>query len=173
MGLLAGFFFWMGEYRYGVIGALLFQFSAILDCCDGEVARIKSMQSPIGWWLDLVSDNIVHVGLFLAISWSVYRQTGSAFSLGMGLAASVGTLLSLGFVLLLEKASLEKVSRGERRGLLGKVLDRATNRDFSLIVLLFALTDRLQWFLWLAVAGANIFWLLLLWLYRREVRLST
>ena len=38
IGLLAAASFGVGSYAAGLMGALLFQLSAIVDCCDGEVA---------------------------------------------------------------------------------------------------------------------------------------
>jgi phosphatidylglycerophosphate synthase len=169
VGLISGLFFWKGGYINGIIGALVFQFSSVLDCCDGEVARFKGMQSRLGQWLDVVCDNIVHVVLFLAIAWSFYNATAVSAYLVLGGLASIGSLLCLGFVLLLESISVGHFSP-LGHGLLRKVADRLTNRDFSVILLVFALVGRLDWFLWLAAFGSNIFWVVLLWLYRRAAR---
>jgi len=169
VGFFSGFFFWKGGYIFGILGALVFQFSSVLDCCDGEVARLKGMQSKFGQWLDVVCDNIVHVVLFLAIAWSFYRATAVPSYLVLGGLASIGSLLSLGFVLLWESISLGHPSP-LGHGLLRKVAERLTNRDFSVILLLFALVGRLDGFLWLAAFGSNIFWIVLLWLYRKEAR---
>jgi phosphatidylglycerophosphate synthase len=168
-GLISGLFFWKGGYLNGIIGALVFQCSSVLDCCDGEVARLKGMQSKLGQWLDVVCDNIIHVVLFLAIAWSFYDATASSSYLVLGGLASIGSLLSLWFVLLLESMSVGRSSQ-LGYGLLRKVADRLTNRDFSVILLVFALVGRLDWFLWLAAFGSNVFWVVLLWLYRRAVR---
>lgn len=172
VGLIAVYCFWKGEYLYGVIGAIVFQFSAVLDCCDGEVARIKRMQSHLGQWLDLVCDNIVHVFLFLAMAWSIYSIKGQVSYLVLGGLASVGSLLSLGFVILSERnhsRTLSKISHLEHH-FFKRVTDRLTNRDFSVILLIFALLGRLDWFLWLSAFGSNIFWMVLLWLYQKEAR---
>jgi phosphatidylglycerophosphate synthase len=169
VGLISGHFFWRGGYLNGIIGALVFQLSSVLDCCDGEVARLKGMQTRLGQWLDVVCDNIVHVVLFLAIAWSFYRATFSSSYLVLGGLASTGSLLALWFVLRLEYSSLGRPSP-LGHGLLRKVADRLTNRDFSVILLLFALVGKLDWFLWLATLGANLFWLVLLWLYRKEAQ---
>lgn len=173
VGLISGLFFWKGGYTNGIIGALVFQVSAVLDCCDGEVARLKAMQSRIGQWLDVVCDNVVHVVLFLAMAWAIYSATGSPSELVLGSLASIGSLLSLGFVLLLQRqppVDPWSPHANDRYGLLRKVTDRLTNRDFSVILLIFALLGRLDWFLWLAALGSNIFWVVLLWLYRKEAR---
>ncbi|MBN1941314.1 MAG: CDP-alcohol phosphatidyltransferase family protein [Candidatus Diapherotrites archaeon] len=41
-----------GSYEYLVAAAILFQISFILDCVDGEIARINKTGSPFGAWLD-------------------------------------------------------------------------------------------------------------------------
>ena len=174
VGLISGLFFWKGGYTNGVIGALVFQVSAVLDCCDGEVARLKAMQSRIGQWLDVVCDNIVHVVLFLAMAWAIYRVTHAPSELVLGYLASMGSLLSLGFVLGLQRQTSDDPDgsppTNDRYGFLRKATDRLTNRDFSAILLVFALVGRLDWFLWLAALGSNIFWVVLLWLYQKEAR---
>ncbi|HLB01776.1 MAG TPA: CDP-alcohol phosphatidyltransferase family protein [Nitrospiria bacterium] len=173
VGLISGLFFWKGGYTDGIIGALVFQISAVLDCCDGEVARLKAMQSRIGQWLDVVCDNVVHVVLFLAMAWAIYRATGAPSELVLGGLASIGSFFSLGFVLLLQRqppGDPWSPHANDRYGFLRKATDRLTNRDFSVILFIFALLGRLDWFLWLAALGSNIFWVVLLWLYRKEAR---
>ena len=40
------------------------------------------------------------------------------------------------------------------------------SRDFSLVLLFFALVGKLEWFLWLAAIGSNLFWVVLAWVTR-------
>src|SRR4051794_23964660 len=44
---------WLLEY---LIGAVLSVSASILDGCDGEVARLKLMESDFGCWLETVCD---------------------------------------------------------------------------------------------------------------------
>lgn len=60
--------------------------------------------------------------------------------------AALGAAISFAVVL----RGMKAAPAGGGRGLLGKLLDAATNRDFSVLVLLLAVVDRLAWFLWLA-----------------------
>ena len=60
--------------------------------------------------------------------------------------------------------SFAVIVRGMRRansgnGLLQKLIDAATNRDFSVIVLALALLQKLHWFLWMAGIGSHLFWI--------------
>jgi phosphatidylglycerophosphate synthase len=175
IGLISAIFFLKGEYLYSIAGVAIFQFSAVLDCCDGEVARIKSMQSRLGKWLDIVCDNIVHIAIFLSIAWSYYVLFRSPFHLALGGFASLGASICLWLVMLSERRSSNLTAKQAGRletGPAKKAADMLTNRDFSVILFLFAVIGKLDWFLWLAAIGSNIFWLVLFWLYQRETKLS-
>ena len=50
VGLLAAVGFGLGTYTAGIVAALLFQLAAIIDCCDGEVARLTFTESAFGAW---------------------------------------------------------------------------------------------------------------------------
>ena len=45
--------------------------SLIFDCVDGEVARYKEMFSPLGAWLDALSDRVKEFVYIFALLWSV------------------------------------------------------------------------------------------------------
>ena len=169
IGLISALLFLKGDYYYNILGVAIFQFSAVLDCCDGEVARIKSMQSRLGKWLDIVCDNIVHIAIFLAIAWSFYILENSPFYLILGGFSSLGVSLSLWLVMLSERRrkNTEMIKTGTAKG----IADMLTNRDFSVILLLFTVIGKLDWFLWLTAVGSNLFWIILFWLYQREARL--
>ena len=53
IGLISAFFFAVGQSSAAIVGALLFQLSAIIDCVDGDIARVLFKESPLGKWLDL------------------------------------------------------------------------------------------------------------------------
>src|SRR5437867_12601078 len=78
VGLLASVAFGVGGYAAGIIGALLFQLSAILDCCDGEVARLKFMESAFGEQLDVVLGNVFGLALLAGIAWGSFVGVGGA-----------------------------------------------------------------------------------------------
>jgi len=68
VGILAALCFAAGEYMYLLVGAILFLSSVILDLVDGEVARVKSLQSLTGAWLDPLLDTVRTGMLFLGIA---------------------------------------------------------------------------------------------------------
>ena len=54
--IAAGLFFLRGDYLSVLIGAAIFQVFSILDGCDGEIARAKSLESKFGERLDSICD---------------------------------------------------------------------------------------------------------------------
>jgi phosphatidylglycerophosphate synthase len=63
-GLLSSFFIY---YHYIVSGIIFLNISFILDCVDGQLARVKHMQSDFGMWLDNISDRVVENSVILAV----------------------------------------------------------------------------------------------------------
>src|SRR6185369_17700842 len=78
IGLAAAAGFGVGTYSAGIIAALLFQLAAIIDCCDGEVARLTFTESPFGAWLDIALDNVVHMAIFGGIALGAYQQSAGS-----------------------------------------------------------------------------------------------
>ena len=153
IGVVAALFLGEGSYRWALIGALLFQLSAIVDCVDGEIARILFKESPLGKWLDLAGDQIVHISVFAGIAFGVLRNGGGKEAIWLGLSAVIGALISFAVVL---RGMRQPTETG---GSLQKLIDAATNRDFSVLVLVLALIQKLPWFLWMAGIGSHLFWI--------------
>ncbi len=138
------------------IGALLFQLSSVVDCCDGEVARIKHLESPFGDRLDVLADNVVHVAIVAGIAWTAYREEGSIY-LVLGLLAATGMLIDLFVMFRDSPANVATESR------MNDLLAQLASRDFSVLILFLALLSKPEWFIWLAAIGSHAYWLLYLW----------
>lgn len=171
IGLVAAAGFGLGTYSAGVVAALLFQLAAVIDCCDGEVARLTFTESPFGAWLDLVVDNIVHMAIFAGIAVGLYAtRIGQADEWGpavLGVAAVAGNSLCL---FLVEKAQKIKAMNGWKSpthaAWADVMLKNVASRDFSVALLGFALFDQLYWFLTFAAAGSLLFAGALVWVIR-------
>jgi phosphatidylglycerophosphate synthase len=171
VGLLGALCFFPGGYWGPLSGALLLQFSVVLDCCDGEVARVKFLESPLGDWLDIVCDTVVSVAIFLGLGVAVWRDGTTDHALALAGILAVGGVLAFPFVTLAEKTEEAGNRRGGwEDGLIKKLLASLTTRDFSVLIVASALVDRLGWFLWGAAIGAHVFWLFLAWLLFRAGR---
>jgi 1L-myo-inositol 1-phosphate cytidylyltransferase / CDP-L-myo-inositol myo-inositolphosphotransferase len=171
IGLVAAAGFGLGTYSAGVVAAVLFQLAAVIDCCDGEVARLTFTESPFGAWLDLVLDNIVHMAIFAGIAVGLYTtksgQDDEWVPLALGVAAVVGNAVSF---LLVEKAQKIKTMSGWKSpahaAWADTLLRNVASRDFSAALLGFALFDQLYWFLIFAAAGSLLFAGAMVWVIR-------
>jgi phosphatidylglycerophosphate synthase len=136
-----------------------------VDCIDGDLARALYKQSNLGKWLDIVGDQVVHVAVFLRLGVGLWRSGSSAPVIALGSVAAVGVALSFAVILqTLRRPAL----RGQNR--VQKLIDATTNRDFSVLLILFAVGGVLNWFLWLAAIGSHVFWLVALTLQVQERR---
>jgi phosphatidylglycerophosphate synthase len=165
IGLLAAMSFARGSWSSGVLGALLLQWSAVIDCCDGEVARLKFLESTSGYYLDITCDNIVHVAVFSGIAWSNYQELGQTYVLVLGGLAAFGTMMSFIMVLATRHGRARAPS-----ATLNRLIDALANRDFSVVLIICALTGTLPWFLWALAVGVNLFWPVVLGLARQAQR---
>lgn len=171
IGLLAAAGFGMGTYGAGLLAALLFQLAAVIDCCDGEVARLTFTESPYGAWLDIVLDNVVHMAIFAGIAVGLYTahmgQADDWVPLAFGVAAVFGNGLSF---VLVEKAQKIKAVSGWKTpthaAWADVMLKNVASRDFSAALLGFALLDQLYWFLIFAAAGSLLFAGAMVWIIR-------
>lgn len=164
IGVASALLFAVGQHTVSILAALLFQVSAIIDCVDGDVARSVFKESPLGKWIDLVGDQVVHLSVFAGIAAGLLRAGHGMEAGWLGLSAAVGAALSFAVV-------LRGLRRARRRGTddnrMQRILDAVTNRDFSVLVLALAIADRLPWFLWMAGIGSHVFWIGLLVLQSR------
>ena len=69
-----------------VIAAAVFEFSFVLDCADGQLARHRKMASPLGHLLDFLMDELKAMLLFGCVAARLWRQTGDDRLLVVGLA---------------------------------------------------------------------------------------
>jgi len=62
-----------------IAGTLVILAAAYLDCCDGEVARVKLLSSRLGAWLDTVVDELSSVGYMVALGWHCHLAYGPRY----------------------------------------------------------------------------------------------
>jgi phosphatidylglycerophosphate synthase len=53
--------------------------AAYLDCCDGEIARLKLLSSRLGAWLDTIIDELSSVGYMMALGWHCHLAYGPRY----------------------------------------------------------------------------------------------
>jgi phosphatidylglycerophosphate synthase len=81
-----------------LLGTSIVLAASYLDCCDGEVARVKLLSSRFGAWIDTVVDELSSVGYMIAIGWHCHLGPHYFGDLGFDpwkLAIVVGTVTFL------------------------------------------------------------------------------
>lgn len=165
VGLAGAAFFVSAEAPLQLAGALLVLAHSILDGCDGEIARLKFLESRTGAVLDFWGDNVVHVAVFacMAAGWSLEAEAGWPLLLGaLAVAGTLGsaTLASRSFI---DREPLPPASA------LGRLTTALSGRDFIYLIVALAALGKGRWVLALTAVGSPLF-VLLLWLVRRPGR---
>jgi phosphatidylglycerophosphate synthase len=145
------------SYWTRLVGAILFLVSITLDGVDGELARLRMVESRFGGQLDVFTDNLVHVAIFAGLMAGCYRTNHSAVYLYL----LVILLTGFGFCAISVNRALRVA--GAATGQWISRVERATGRDFAYVLLILALLNRLSWFAWTAALGTYGF-ALVLWL---------
>lgn len=158
IGLVSAVYFFQGAYGSNLVGAGLLLLSAWVDCTDGEIARLKFMESKVGGKLDIICDNLVHFAVFFAIGIGLYQATGQTVFIILGAFAVLGSLISF---LLLNSSIIDekKKSSGNTPSLIVKkdLTAKLANRDFIYLLFLMALIGRVDIFIFITAIGSNVF----------------
>ena len=85
LAILTFFLLSKGTYPWLIIGGLMIQFLSIIDGCDGEIARLKFMNSFFGAWLDPILDRYVDMFLIAGMAYGYWNATGSKLILFMAI----------------------------------------------------------------------------------------
>ena len=91
--ILAGLLGWM----WLVVAAVVFELSFVLDCADGQLARLRKTASPLGHLLDFLMDELKAMLIFGCVAVRLWRETGDVRLLLVGLAG--GFCLASGIAL--------------------------------------------------------------------------
>lgn len=134
-------FFYLGQPVYLISGAILYEFSFLLDTVDGKLSRLLARSSSLGSFLDIYLDSIGFFVNLFALVLGQYRLSGKAAFLIVGII-----YLFLHMVQLLNKyigittlgkdfkKDFYEDYKGVGGGLLGKIKRIFAKRKLSLIL---------------------------------------
>ena len=94
VGIASAAFFAYGGYWSTLLGAFLCLFASIMDGCDGEVARLKLLESDFGCWLETICDYAFYLFLLVGMAIGRWRTSGSKTYLVYGGLLLFGALAS-------------------------------------------------------------------------------
>ena len=173
----AGFF--LGDTRLSyVTGALLVWLHSVLDGCDGELARVRFQESPLGSDLDFCGDNLVHFTLFSCLGLGFWFSGNGIHTLVLSAVADAGVLASAWTAWQYRRARRDESVRGSEAGVvdqpegdgfeskLSRVENALAQRDFIYLLVLLAFVDMVYEFLWAAAIGGSLFFAIMLFLRR-------
>lgn len=165
LGIGAGWCYSQGSPPWMLTGAVLLILSYVLDNCDGEVARLKGLESRFGDRLDTFTDWLVHAVFFLALGIGVGKSDPQGPWMWLAWAAVAGS--SINYLLALAREdgpASHLVGAQHARDRLWtdqalyvfRVLFRA---DFCFLVLALTLFDVAWWLLPAAAVGSQAYWM--------------
>lgn len=93
LGLVGCVLVMHADYAWRALGAVLVQLNSVFDGCDGEIARIKVMSSPLGAWLDTIVDDVLNNAMLVFLVLGLvrdYQSTWIYYFGGSALLCSLG-----------------------------------------------------------------------------------
>ncbi|MCB9248946.1 MAG: CDP-alcohol phosphatidyltransferase family protein [Ignavibacteriales bacterium] len=154
IGMIGGVVISFNTYSYLIIAAILLIIYDVLDCSDGQLARLKKNGTPAGRILDGVADYFVTISVYLGI--------------GFGFANDSNNPVFYWVLLVLAGASniVHAIALDYYRN---RFLDYATNRESLLGDDLKEFEDEYKT---LRAHGGNYFQLFILWIYLKYSNLQ-
>jgi phosphatidylglycerophosphate synthase len=83
-----------GGYWWMLLGSLLWFLSALMDHCDGMVARLKFMESDFGTWFESGVDHAAIIAVYVGLAVGLYHETGVTHHLTVGGLLVFGAVMS-------------------------------------------------------------------------------
>lgn len=169
IGMLCGVFYAIG---HPVWGALCMQAATILDRCDGEVARVKLMETKKGQWVDTISDQVTVLSFMLGVPIGYYVISKSPAAIILG---AINVSIFLFFVVwsfyflkkytnsgsLVTYFDVDKLVEGQKlslaRRLIKLVRPMGRRNFYSLAFLVIAIVGGYPWLLGITTAAMILF----------------
>jgi phosphatidylglycerophosphate synthase len=167
LGILGAVALGFPKYGVRVFGACLLQLSELLDCVDGEVARLNEQTSRSGAFLDSVGHDVWRRGLFLPIGYQVFKDTHNVgyLLLAFSCAVFVGSYQTA--PLLAEYIGLQETTGNRGSAVPSRNTSLARKvaaplfllmRNLKMAICIGAIFDRLAWVLcWYAITSPVLF----------------
>ncbi len=166
-------FIFLPGWAWLVAAALVFEFSFVLDCADGQLARLRKIASPVGHLLDFLMDELKAMLLFGSIAVRLWRDSGGDERyLVVGLAGLFCLAAGISLTSFMRRPEYgakqmtedgQPAEVGTRRGPIGLVLNTFEHAarivvHYPQYLWLCAAVNRIDIYFW-AYAGVNVLYL--------------
>jgi len=155
-----------------VMAALVFELSFVLDCADGQLARLRKIASPVGHLLDFLMDELKAMFVFGAVAVRLWQETLDVWILMVGIAGLFCLAAGLSLTSFLRRPELgakqatedgQPAATGGRRGPIGLAISgfEWASRivvHYPQYIWICAVFDRIDIYFW-AYAGINALYL--------------
>ena len=174
------------DYFMLALAGVLWQFAAIFDRCDGEIARVKLCESNFGAWFDTITDNIAYVCAYVGLMIGMHRlYPETMFYVYLGVVAAGELLLCLafayGYAIKIGNGSLQHYLMdsihnvpASEKGPVYRFMERhgfMAKRDFfSFFFFLAAIANCVQLIYWFLIVGLHLLVIGMLILHKKVVR---
>jgi len=98
VGVTSGYFFAQGSRDTALLGTLFLMIANVLDCTDGQLARLRGTSSRLGKTLDGLADMVVYVAIFVGVVLAnVQRSDAAAWWWSYAVLAGVSVIIHIIF----------------------------------------------------------------------------
>jgi CDP-L-myo-inositol myo-inositolphosphotransferase len=130
VGLVATLCFFL---QHAVLGGLAIALASVVDGCDGEIARLKKVQSPFGGFLDAVLDRYADSFILFGMFYFAWTSQPTAALFGPFLILATATLAVSGNLMVSYTSTKSVSDLGYRYA--GRWIAAGRGRDWRLFVL--------------------------------------
>lgn len=125
LGLAAAYAYVLDTAAAVAVGGLLMTAKDVFDDADGQLARAKEIYSRRGRFLDSISDFVVNLAVFAAITSVVYQSTRELSTIVLGIASFWGITLRVSYHVFYQVSYLHR----EDRYKLNRITEEITEED--------------------------------------------
>ncbi len=163
-GLLAVYCFVSDSLALRILGGFAFFLMALCDHCDGEVARLKRIESRLGDLLSEAGGTLVEVALWLAIAWKTAQVFDDPLWFWLGVSVAVGVLINFVVALLFKVQPEEQTTHDGDVALsiTPHTLSASASWHARVLYVFRELLPADLWILYAVLGISGTFWILLL-----------
>jgi len=162
-----------GSHTWLIVAALVYELSFVLDCADGQLARLRKTASPLGHMLDFLMDELKAMLIFACVTVRLWQETTDERLLVVGLAGLLCLAAGLTLTSFTRRPEYgakpptedgQPAQVGGRKGIAALVLSPVEFAarivvHYPQYIWICAIADRMDLYFW-AYAGVNALYLL-------------